>query len=138
MSDGRLKTFFGRALKFSIVLILCIASGLIGGWISRLHGGHDFVLEYADFVSIMLTAASLLITVLAVFLAVAGFVGWTTIEQKVHGKTEDFLAKGLEKGGRLHHMIVEMIERKTDETMYRGVEPVGEDEPLSQEQDKKQ
>jgi len=76
----------------------------------------------------MLTAVSLLITVLAVFLAVAGFVGWTTIEQKVHAKTEDFLAKGFERGGRLDSMVVERvttaIRSKTEELMFEGVERV--------------
>jgi hypothetical protein len=76
----------------------------------------------------MLTAVSLLMTVLAIFLAVAGFLGWNTIEQKVHDKTEDFLAKGFDKGGRLDRVVVDMIERKTEEIMFRGVQPVGEDD----------
>ncbi|MCW2336665.1 hypothetical protein M2337_000898 [Sphingobium sp. B2D3A] len=128
MADKGTAKGFGPVLKVAGVVVACLASGLVGGWLTRLGGGHNYTLEYADFVSIMLTAISLLMTVLAIFLAVVGFLGWTTIEQKVHGKTEDFLAKGFEKGGRLDRVVVDMIERKTEEIMFRGIQPVGEDD----------
>lgn len=128
MLDKQGTTWFGRLLKTVGVAGLCLVSGVIGGSLTQHFGTSSYTLAYADFVSIMLTAVSVLMTVLAVFLAVAGFVGWTTIEQKVHGKTEDFLAKGFEKGGRLDRIVVEMIERKTEEIMFRGVQPVGDDD----------
>lgn len=115
-------------LRIAGISTLCVFSGLIGGALTRNFGTSSYTLSYADFVSVMLTAVSLLMTVLAIFLAVVGFLGWTTIEQKVHGKTEDFLAKGFEKGGRLDRVVVEMIERKTEEIMFHGVQPVGEEE----------
>jgi len=67
-------------------------------------------------------------TVLAIFLAVIGFVGWTSIEKKVHDKTEDFLLNGFKKGGRLDSIVVSTIERKTEEFMFRGVEAVDGDD----------
>ena len=73
-----------------------------------------------------LTLGSL--AVLAIFLAVAGFVGWTTIEQKVHGKTEDFLAQGFEKGGRLERIVLDVLETNSMEMMFRGVQPVSDDD----------
>ena len=85
-------------------------------------------ISYADFISIMLTAVSLLMTVLAIFLAVAGFIGWSTIEQKVHDKTEDFLVTGFAKGGRLDRVVVDVIERETQRIMFEGVQSVGEDD----------
>lgn len=136
MANNRTATGFGPALKVTGAVVLCLASGLVGGWLTRLGGGHNYTLEYADFVSIMLTAISLLMTVLAIFLAVIGFLGWTTIEQKVHSKTEDFLAKGFEKGGRLDRVVVDMIERKTEEIMFRGIQPVGEDDLNGDGEDK--
>lgn len=127
----------GPALKVAGVVGLCLISGVAGGALTRNFGTSSYTLSYADFVSVMLTAVSLLMTVLAIFLAVVGFLGWTTIEQKVHGKTEDFLAKGFEKGERLDRVVVEMIERKTEEIMFRGVEPVGEDDLNGSEEDKR-
>jgi hypothetical protein len=75
-------------------------------------------------------------TVLAVFLAVAGFVGWTTIEQKVHNKTEEFLADGFDKGGRLERIVVDMIERTTEEIMFKGVQRVPEDDVRDNDESK--
>jgi hypothetical protein len=128
MTDIRAKTGAGPAWKIAGVVGLCLASGVVGGALTRNFGTSNYTLSYADFVSVMLTAVSLLMTVLAIFLAVAGFVGWTTIEQKVHGKTEEFLASGFEKGGRLDRVVVEMIERKTEEIMFNGVQTVREDD----------
>lgn len=118
----------GPALKITGVVVLCLVSGLVGGSLTRHFGTSSYTLSYADFVSIMLTAVSLLMTVLAIFLAVLGFLGWTTIEQKVHGKTEEFLADGFEKGGRLERMVLDVIETNSLEIMFRGVQPVGEDD----------
>jgi hypothetical protein len=128
MTGERSSAWRSRLLRTGSVVGLCLVSGIVGGALNRNFGISSYTLAYADFVSIMLTAVSLLITVLAVFLAVAGFVGWTTIEQKVHAKTEDFLAKGFERGGRLDSMVVERvttaIRSKTEELMFEGVERV--------------
>lgn len=136
MMDKKSTTGFGPALKVAGVFGLCLVSGVVGGALTRNFGTSNYTLSYADFVSIMLTAVSLLMTVLAIFLAVLGFVGWTTIEQKVHSKTEDFLAKGFEKGERLDLVVVEQIERKTEEIMFKGIQRVGEDD-LSEDEDVK-
>ena len=128
MMEKTTTTAFGAALKVAGVVGLCLVSGVVGGALTRNFGTSSYTLSYADFVSVMLTAVSLLMTVLAIFLAIVGFLGWTTIEQKVHGKTEDFLVKGFEKGGRLDRVVVEMIERKTEEIMFQGVQPVSEDD----------
>ncbi|WP_188237311.1 hypothetical protein [Sphingopyxis sp. LK2115] len=136
MVGGGTKTGFVSALKVVGVVGLCLVSGVVGGSLTQHFGTSSYSLSYADFVSIMLTAVSLLMTVLAIFLAVVGFLGWTTIEQKVHGKTEDFLASGFEKGGRLDRVVVEMIERKTEEIMFRGIQPVGDDDLNGNEEDK--
>ena len=136
MNDGRTSTWRRGLLRTVGIVALCLVSGVVGGALTRNFGTSSYTLSYADFVSILLTAISVLVTVLAVILAVAGFVGWTTIEQKVHGKTEDFLAKGFDKGGRLDRVVVEMIERKTEEIMFRGVQPVGEDDLKSSEDNK--
>lgn len=127
MGTERTSSTLLRVGKVTGVLVLCLVSGIVGGALNRNFGTSEYTLSYADFVSVMLTAVSLLMTVLAVFLAVAGFVGWTTIEQKVHGKTEEFLATGFEKGGRLDRIVVDMIERKTEAIMFKGVETVGDD-----------
>ena len=128
MTNERSLAWRSRLLRIAGVVGLCLASGMVGGALNRNFGTSSYTLSYADFVAIMLTAVSLLITVLAVFLAVAGFVGWTTIEQKVHAKTEDFLANGFAKGGRLDGMVydrvTDAIRSRTEELMFEGVDRV--------------
>lgn len=136
MADKRAAKIVGPALRVAGVVVLCLVSGVIGGALTRNFGTSSYTLSYADFVSVMLTAVSLLMTVLAIFLAVVGFLGWTTIEQKVHGKTEDFLAKGFEKGGRLESIVLDVIETNSMEIMFRGIQPVGEDDLSGSDEDK--
>lgn len=128
MTNGRSSAWPSRLLRIAGVIGLCLVSGIVGGALNRNFGTSSYTLSYADFVSIMLTAVSLLITVLAVFLAIAGVIGWNSIEQKVHTKTEDFLAKGFEKGGQLDRMVYQrvrdVVERKSEEYMFDGVQEI--------------
>ncbi|KRB79871.1 hypothetical protein ASE00_19435 [Sphingomonas sp. Root710] len=143
MSNNQGRAWLTGLLKVAGVVLLCLLSGVVGGGLTRHFGTSSYTLSYADFISIMLTAVSLLMTVLAIFLAVFGFVGWTTIEQKVHSKTEDFLTTGFEGDGRLMEMlnermttaadakadeIMEIIEKRVvEETTYfsfMGVDPI--------------
>ena len=114
------------------VVVLCLVSGVIGGALTRNFGTSSYTLSYADFVSVMLTAVSLLMTVLAIFLAVIGFLGWTSIEQKAHSKADQFLEDGFKDGGRLHKMLFERVEEalrlKTEEIMFEGIAPIEKDD----------
>ena len=132
MTDERSSAWRSRLLMAAGVVGLCLISGIVGGALNRNFGTSSYTLSYADFVSIMLTAISLLITVLAVFLAIAGVIGWNSIEQKVHTKTEDFLSKGFEKGGQLDRMVYrrvrDVVERKSEEYMFDGVQEIDVEE----------
>ncbi|MDH7975668.1 hypothetical protein QH494_26075 [Sphingomonas sp. AR_OL41] len=124
--------WFSRSLKAALVIGLCLISGVIGGAMNRNFGASSYTLSYADFISIMLTAISLLMTVLAIFLGVFGFIGWNSIEQKAHTKTEQFLISGFKDGGRLHKMLFERVEDalrlKTEEIMFEGISSIEEDD----------
>jgi len=96
---------------------VCLFGGLIGGAITRNFGKADYTISYSEFISIMLTAISTLMAVLAIFLAVFGFIGWATISDRVHEKTKDFLNDGFKEGGVLHKMLTE----KATNIMYQGV-----------------
>ncbi|WP_336545096.1 hypothetical protein [Sphingomonas kyungheensis] len=120
------------ALKVAGLLALCLIAGIVGSLMTSHFGKSQYTLSYADFISIMLTAVSLLITVLAVFLAVVGFVGWTSIEQKAHLKTEEYLQDGFREGGALDEMlnmrVTEALKAKTQEMMFEGVSPIGSED----------
>ena len=117
-----------RLLRIMGIVALCIGSGIGGGALTRNFGTSSYTLSYADFISIMLTAVSLLMTVLAIFLGVFGFIGWNAIEQRVHTKTEDFLERGFKRGGRLDRIVnrrvKEAVERVSADTIFDGVQEV--------------
>jgi hypothetical protein len=114
----------GSWLKALGIVAVCIVSGVIGGSLTRNFGTSSYTLSYADFVSIMLTAVSLLITVLAVFLAVFGFIGWNAIQNRVHQRTEEFLNEGFKEGRPLY----QMLETRATEIIYEGIMPVVSEE----------
>ena len=130
--DGNGRKWIGQATKAGLVVGLCLASGMLGGAMTRQFGTSSYTLSYADFISIMLTAISLLMTVLAIFLGVFGFIGWNSIEQKARSKTEQFLDSEFKEGGRLNKMlfirVVEALREKTEEIMFEGIEPIKSDE----------
>lgn len=107
--------------KVCLVVVSCLIAGGIGGGVSRHWGSATETISYSDFISIMLTAISLLMTLLAIFLAVLGVMGWNSIEQRVHQKTEAYLAK-LET--EIQRRAEDTIREKTSAIMYEGVEPV--------------
>lgn len=76
-----------RIFKF---LVLAIIAGFSGAVVTALFhmgsavppvSGDD--VTYVDFISITLTALALMITILGFFVAAAGVIGWTTIENKL-------------------------------------------------------
>lgn len=107
---GRMGAVWSSLLKMVALVVACVISGCVGAALSKNIGSSSYTLSYADFISILLTAVSLLMTVLAIFLAIAGFLGWTTIEQKVRSKAEDYLAEGFSQDGHLLRMLGLRIE----------------------------
>jgi len=116
---------FPNWVKVCLLIVACLISAGIGGGVSKTWGASQYTISYSDFVSIMLTAISLLMTVLAIFLAVLGFIGWTSIEQRVHSKTEDYLAK---LNDSIMEKAEEAIREKTNAIMYEGVGAVEEEQ----------
>ena len=91
------------------------------GWaIPRTFGPADYTVTYTDFISILLTAIAVLMTTLAIFLAVLGFMGWASIEQKVEQRTKRYLDDHID----------EITQKAQDEAakrvskMFMGVESI--------------
>ena len=86
------------------------------GIASPSSGGND--LTYGDFLSITLTALSLMITVLGIFVAAASFIGWTTIENKLRDHSVTYFQDQLSKDGKLREEFEQIISH----IAYEGVE----------------
>ncbi|MGQ7829398.1 hypothetical protein [Altererythrobacter sp. Z27] len=66
-------------------------------------------ITYVDFLSITLTALALMITILGFFVAAAGVIGWTTIENKLRDHSVRYFKDQLSKDGDLRIEIEELI-----------------------------
>lgn len=117
--SGNVRAWISRSIKAALIVVLCVISGIVGGAMNRNFGTSSYSVSYADFISIMLTAVSLLITVLAVFLAVFGFIGWNAIQNQVHEKTKEFLDEEFKEG----HSLYTMLETRATSIIYQGIMP---------------
>jgi len=93
------------AFKVAGFITVAVAAGLIGSL--ALHFIHTSSavevddVKYTDFLSITLTALSLMVTILGIFIAVAGVVGWATLESKLKAHSVDYFAEQLKQGAPL-------------------------------------
>lgn len=75
-------------------------------------------LSYVDFLSITLTALSLMITVLGFFIAAASVIGWNTIENKLRDHSVSYFRDQLKKDGQLRNEFEDLISAMA----YEGIE----------------
>jgi len=106
-----------RILVLGACVAICLFAGAIGGAMTRHFGTSEYTLSYADFISVMLTAVSLLMTLLAFFIAGLAYIGWQSVNTKVASEVNSFLRRGFEDGQPLHKMLVE----QKDKAMFEGV-----------------
>ncbi|MGB3805815.1 MAG: hypothetical protein WA936_01310 [Erythrobacter sp.] len=66
-------------------------------------------ITYADFLAITLTALALMITVLGLFVAAAGVIGWSTIESKLRDHSVNYFKDQLGKDGDLRAEMEKLI-----------------------------
>ncbi|MFN7389251.1 hypothetical protein [Brevundimonas sp.] len=102
---------------------LCLVAGLVGAVLSRSFGTSSYTISYADFISVMLTAISLIMTLLAFFIAILAYIGWNSISGKVASEVKAFLADGFREGQPLHNMLIE----QKDKAMFEGVMEIDTD-----------
>ena len=118
-------------LKFLGVCLIAAAAG--AGASLVLHLVHTQTLpatddiKYTDFLSITLTALSLMITVLGLFLAAAGVIGWTTLESRLKAHSVEYLSKQLDKDSQLRKEL-ELLFVNIASTGIEGLRQRPEDE----------
>ena len=100
-------------LTFLGVCIIAAAAGAGASLILHLmHTQTSPVTEdikYTDFLSITLTALSLMITVLGLFLAAAGVIGWATLESRLKAHSIEYFSKQLDKDSELRKDLEKMF-----------------------------
>lgn len=98
-------------------IVLSLFSAAIGALLSRHIGESTYTISFVDFISVLLTAISLLMTLLAFFIAILALVGWNTIADRVRDATKEFLENGIKENGPIYTILQQTSERVT----YEGV-----------------
>ncbi len=77
-------------------------------------------IDYQTFISIMLTAVTVVLAGLGFVVAVLAFIGWNSIGNRVSELATTFLKDALDDGGSLHNMVKDEVK----EIMYGEIQPV--------------
>lgn len=115
-------------LRVALAMILVAFSVFVGAILSRHFGTSAYTISYADFISVMLSAVTLLMTLLGFILALLAYVGWRELNERIKDsvltKTTEFLEEGFREGNSLHRLF----EARRRRAAYTGVEPVDPEE----------
>ncbi|UWR75332.1 hypothetical protein K4L04_12820 [Phaeobacter inhibens] len=88
-------------------------------WVST-PSGSVAQIDYQTFISIMLTAVTVVLAGLGFVVAVLAFIGWNSIGNRVSALATTFLKAELNDGGSLHNMVKDEVK----EIMYGEIQPV--------------
>ena len=94
--------------KWAGLFILMFASFVIGGALSHsfnLTWDGKADLQYQALINIILTALAVMITVLAIFLATLGVLGWNSIARGVQERANAFLDTGFGENGNIRALV---------------------------------
>lgn len=83
-------------------------------------------IRYVDLISITLTALAIMITVLGLFVASLGVIGWATFEAKLRDNSLNYLAAELSKDGKLRKEFETIL----TEMSLQGVRPNGDTQAI--------
>lgn len=96
------------------IFAICLISAGIGAMLTQgvnVTYNDSLNLKYADVVTIVLAALSLMITLLAIVLAIFGVIGWNSIADRARQNTNDYLAEGFKNGNVLHDLLQKEVQR---------------------------
>lgn len=90
-------------------------------------------IEYVDVVIIVLTALSIMIMVLGIFIALLGVIGWATFESKLKETSLAYFKEQLAKGGPLRSEFERLIVQISLEGVQRATPEPPQEEPPAQD-----
>ena len=118
---------YKTAVRYGMLSIIALALIFLGVGIGaalakgvNISWKGSYEIGYADFIGIVLSALSVLLTVLAIFLAIFGVIGWASFSERLRESSYSFLGDQLSEGKSLYNLI----RKEVREAVYEGVEPV--------------
>lgn len=103
---------------------LCLLAAVTGIALTSRFKQSQYDVTYADFISILLTAISVMMMLLAFIISIMAVIGWNSIGAKVASDVKDYLNEGFKDGNSLHQMVRREIQAEKDRVMFEGTSPV--------------
>lgn len=100
-------TAFQIACFVAVLAVVLVVSFTGGALTSKVTADG---ISYADFIAVMLTSVSVLVALLAIFLAVLAVVGWNAIVAQALARVEKFLADDFKTGTDLSNKFEKRAE----------------------------
>lgn len=101
----------------------CVAIGTAIGGSLHLNWNGSGSINSVDFVTIILSSVSVLLTILTIFLAVFGFVGWSFINDRLREHSMNYFSTELKEGTPSFAMLREVVR----EVVYEGITTVDDE-----------
>lgn len=115
-------------------IILCVISGVVGASIAGnfdVTMGDSTKLDFAQSISIILSALGAILTALAILFAILSIVGWSTFSSQVDGNVRKYIEEDFKNKGPLFSEVVrdlspklkEVLKPELEAAMFQGVSP---------------
>ena len=127
-----MKTQNNSATIYIVVLcILCFLQFCAILWFG--FRGQSFNLpnlSYADFLTVIFTAVTLILSMLAIMLGLLAFVGWQGFQSNVHRLTTKIIQDGFQESGEFR----EVLKEEVDAIATSGISPISDLEQIENEE----
>lgn len=109
-----------KCLAIATGALICGGVGAAFGSRIRISWEGSTDIGAVELATVVLAALSLILVVLTIFLAVLGFVGLSTINNRLEDHSREYFNENLKKGKPAFAMVQEVVR----EVLYRGVDPI--------------
>ena len=113
-------------MKFAAIVFLTLVIGVfLGSFIEsntnvEIIPDNNISITYIDFISILLSSVTAVVSILGILIAILAFIGWQTIGRKVEQTSERLMSEAVGDGGSLHNTVKKEVNR----IMYREINPI--------------
>jgi|3_EtaG_2_1085321.scaffolds.fasta_scaffold51613_2 hypothetical protein len=117
-----MKTFLGIVLTV-VAGLLCIGIGVMLTASFHVTWKAQIDINPAEFITIILTAVSVMLVILTIFLAVFGVIGIASINERLREHSMNYFTNELKDG----RPAFDLLKRVVRNVVYEGVDPIPED-----------
>ena len=112
-------------------ITLAVAIGAAVGGSANVQWNNAMNISTVEFVTIVLSALSVILAILTIFLGIFAFIGWRSINEGVRDHSLTYLNEELQEGRPMFNLIRNAVVT----AMYEGVQRAEEDEDFQDEAD---